>query len=235
MLPIRNTADRWGMVTIALHWLTVLAVVGLCIVGLLMEELPSGKLKLDVYALHKSFGLTVLGLTLLRLLWRLVAGAPAPEPMPRVQVWAANVSHALLYAVLLAMPLSGWLYNSASGFPLKWFGQFAVPKLAMRDRDVAEFAVETHETLFLVLLVLVSIHAAAALLHHYFFRDRTLQRMLPLVGPPPSRPGDAAPVAPVAAAAVAATPAAAPAADADADIYSSPADLPPPHGFRDDG
>lgn len=229
MLPIRNTADRWGQVTIALHWLTVLAVVGLCIVGLLMQELPSGKLKLDVYALHKSFGLTVLGLTLLRLLWRLVAGAPTPEPMPRVQVWAANVSHALLYAVLLAMPLSGWLYNSASGFPLRWFGQFALPKLATRDRDVAEFAVETHETLFLVLLALVTVHAAAALLHHYFYRDRTLQRMLPLVGPPPARPGDAPRID---AAAVAAVPAAA-APDAD-DVFSSPADLPPPRGPGDE-
>ena len=184
MLPIRNTDDRWGMVTIALHWLTVLAVVGLCVVGLLMQELPSGKLKLDVYALHKSFGLTVLALTLLRLLWRLVAGAPKPEPMPRIQVFAAHVSHGLLYIVLLAMPLSGWLYNSASGFPLKWFGLFSLPKLSGYDPDVKRFAHEMHETLFLVLAAIVTLHALAALKHHYFDRDRTLVRMLPLMNAP---------------------------------------------------
>lgn len=219
MLPIRNTADRWGMVTITLHWLTVIAVVGLCVVGLLMQELPSGRFKLDVFALHKSFGLTVLALTVLRLLWRLVAGTPTPEPMPRLQVFAANASHALLYGLLLAMPLSGWLYNSASGFPLRWFGQFALPKLAGRDRDVAEFAVETHETLFLVLIALVTVHAGAALLHHYFFRDRTLQRMLPMVGPPPAKPGTG--TSTVAAASAPAEP--------------PPSDDPePPYGIRSD-
>jgi cytochrome b561 len=193
-LPIRNLDDRWGLVTIGIHWLTVLAVLGLCIVGFLMQELPNRPFKVEVYALHKSLGLTVLALTLLRLAWRLLAGAPRPVPgMPRWQVLAAHASHGLLYAVLLAMPLSGWLYNSASGFPLRWFGTFVVPKLAGRDRGVAEFAVETHETLFLVLAALVTVHALAALKHHYFDRDRTLHRMLPLVPPPleaPPRPGD---------------------------------------------
>jgi cytochrome b561 len=195
MPPFRNTEDRWGWVTIGLHWLTVLAVVGLCVVGFLMQELPSGRFKIDVYALHKSLGLTVLALTALRLLWRLVAGAPRPEPgVPRWQRWAASGSHALLYAVLLAMPLSGWLYNSASGFPLRWFGTFRVPQLAGRDGDVAEFAEETHEFLFLVLAALVTVHALAALKHHYLDRDRTLWRMLPGL-PLPGEARDAPPAA----------------------------------------
>ena len=185
MPPIRDTADRWGAVTIGFHWLTVLLVVGLCLVGFLMQELPSGKFKIEVFALHKSFGLTLLALTLLRLAWRLLSGTPRPEPMPAWQALAARLSHVLLYAVLVAMPLTGWLYNSASGFPLRWFGAFALPKLAGRDRDVAEFAVEAHETLFLVLAALVTVHALAALKHHYLDRDRTLQRMLPAMPPPP--------------------------------------------------
>lgn len=188
-LPLRNTEDRWGIVTIGIHWLTVLAVLGLCIVGFLMQELPSRPFKVEVYALHKSLGLTVLGLTLLRLLWRLVVGVPKPVPgIPRWQALAAGASHALLYAVLLAMPLSGWLYNSASGFPLRWFGLFSMPKLAGRDRDLAELAEKTHETLFLVLAALVTVHALAALKHHYFDRDRTLHRMLPVVPPPLEAP-----------------------------------------------
>ena len=184
-MPIKNAADRWGFISIGIHWLTVVLVLSLAFVGLLMDELPNSPTKVQVYALHKSFGLTVLGLTVLRLLWRLFAGVPQPVPgTPRWQVLAASLSHGALYVVLLAMPLSGWLYNSASGFPLKWFGLFSLPKLSGYDPDVKGFAHDMHETLFLVLAAIVTVHALAALKHHYFDRDRTLTRMLPLVKPP---------------------------------------------------
>ena len=85
-MRIRNDTDHWGAVSIGLHWLTVVLVLGLAVVGLIMTELPTGTFKVQVYALHKSFGLTVLGLAILRLLWRLVAGAPKPVPdTPRWQ------------------------------------------------------------------------------------------------------------------------------------------------------
>ncbi len=191
-MPIRNDAQRWGWVSLGIHWLTVVMVLCLCGVGLLMDELANSPTKVQVYALHKSFGLTVLGLTVLRLLWRLVAGAPEPVPgTPRWQVWAANLTHGALYVVLLAMPLSGWLFNSASGFPLKWFGQFSLPKLSGYDPDVKAFAHDLHETLFLVLAAIVTLHALAALKHHYLDRDRTLVRMLPVLKsrePAPSSP-----------------------------------------------
>ena len=184
-MPILNTTERWGFVSIGLHWLTLLLILGLATVGLLMDELPTSPLKIQVYALHKSFGLTVLALTLLRLLWRLVAGAPQPVPgMPRWQQWAASGTHGLLYALLLAMPLSGWLYNSAAGFPLKWFGLVSLPKLTGFNTEVKHYAGETHETLFYVLAGLLLLHAAAALKHHYIDRDSTLKRMLPLVSDP---------------------------------------------------
>ncbi len=184
-MPIKNLADRWGGVSITLHWLTALMIVGLVVVGLLMQELANSPTKIQVYGLHKSIGLTVLALTVLRLLWRLFAGAPAPVPgTPRWQLWAANATHGALYLILLAMPLSGWLYNSASGFPLKWFGLFSLPKLSGYDAQVKAFALGAHETLFLVLAAIVTVHALAALKHHYFNRDRTLVRMLPLLAPP---------------------------------------------------
>jgi cytochrome b561 len=135
----------------------------------------------------------VLALTVLRLLWRLLAGTPAPPPgMPAWQRWAAGGSHGLLYAILLAMPLSGWLYNSASGFPLQWFGLFSLPKLSARDPELRAFALEMHEWLFIALAIVVSVHALAALKHHYLDRDRTLVRMLPWVGEP-KPPADARP------------------------------------------
>jgi cytochrome b561 len=184
-MPIKNLADRWGGVSITLHWLTALMILGLVVVGFLMQELANSPSKIQVYSLHKSIGLTVLALTVARLLWRLFAGVPQPVPgTPRWQAWASAGTHGALYLVLLAMPVSGWLYNSASGFPLKWFGLFALPKLSGYDADVKAFALAAHETLFLVLAAIVTLHALAAFKHHYFDRDRTLVRMLPLIKPP---------------------------------------------------
>jgi len=184
-MPIKNHADRWGAVSITLHWLTALMILGLVVVGFLMQELANSPTKIQVYGLHKSIGLTVLTLTVMRLLWRLFAGVPAPAPgMPRWQARASGISHGALYVILLAMPLSGWLYNSASGFPLRWFGLFALPKLSGYDAGVKAFALGAHETLFLVLAAIVTVHALAAFKHHYYDRDRTLVRMLPLMKPP---------------------------------------------------
>ena len=119
---IRNSPQAWGRISIALHWLTAVLILGLAAVGLLMTELPTSPMKMQVYALHKSFGLTVLALTVLRLSWRLLAGSPEALPGGKLQSLAAKSVHGMLYVLLFAMPLSGWLYNSASGFPLRWFG-----------------------------------------------------------------------------------------------------------------
>lgn len=207
-MPIRNTDERFGWVSIGLHWLTVALVLGLCLVGFLMQELPTGPFKIQVFALHKSIGLTVLGLTALRLLWRLFAGVPAPVPgMPRWQRLAASASHGALYAILLVMPFSGWLYNSASGYPLQWFGVFSLPRLYVRDAGVKHFAHEMHEWLFIALATVVTVHALAALKHHYLDRDRTLVRMFPWA----DRPAAAAPASAAAPAAAAPAPASPPA------------------------
>ena len=186
-MPARNTAERYGWVSLTLHWLTVLLIVGLAVVGLTMDDLPNGPQKIQVFALHKSTGLTVLALTVLRLAWRLYAGAPPMVPMPTWQRFAAHGSHAALYGLLLAMPLSGWLYNSASGFSLKWFGLVSLPKLAAYDPGLKHLAHELHEGLAKVLLLVVAVHVAAALKHHFVERDVTLHRMLPLLRPRPPK------------------------------------------------
>lgn len=189
MLPTRNNASQWGWVSIALHWVIVLMIIGLAIVGTQMDDLPTNLTKVKVYALHKSVGLTVLGLMIVRLLWRLYAGAPKLAPMPRWQQLAAHASHFALYALLFAMPLSGWLLHSASskaGYALKWFGLFKVPAITTYDLAVKEFAHELHEGLFKAILVVAAIHVAAAFKHHFLERDQTLHRMLPIV-PDPTR------------------------------------------------
>ena len=168
-------------------------------VGLLMGELPRSPKWFWVYTAHKSLGLTVLVLVIVRIAWRLYAGAPQPVPgTPRWQAKLASLTHAAIYLLILAMPLSGWLYDSASGLrPLRWFGLAEVPKISPPNEAIAGAMHETHELLFWVLLALVAGHAAAALYHHFFQRDATLSRMLPrgwlAAGTPSPSPGKDSP------------------------------------------
>jgi len=177
----KNTVDRWGPVSQALHWLIVLMILVQAIAGLIMGELPKTPQYFWVYTAHKSMGITVLALVLLRLGWRWYAGAPTPVPgTPAWQRRIASVTHWLLYGLILAMPLSGWLFDSASGLrPFRWFGLFDVPKLSAPNDALRDIAREAHELLFWVLVALVVVHAGAALYHHLFLRDATLTRMLP--------------------------------------------------------
>ena len=179
-MAMRNSWQTWGSLSIGLHWLTLIFILSLAIVGLFMTELANGPLKIQVYALHKSFGLTVLGLTIIRLVWRLVSITPKTTAnMPAWQNFVAKLTHGLLYLLLFAMPISGWLYNSAAGFPLKYFGLFKLPKLSDYNPELKQLAGDAHETFFYILAMLMLIHAGAALKHHYLDKDNTLTRMLP--------------------------------------------------------
>lgn len=180
-MNLKNTADRWGPVSQLLHWIIVLLLLVLATIGLLLDSLPASPKYFWVFDLHKSTGLTVLALVVLRIGWRIYAGAPAPVPgTPTWQARLASVTHGLLYALILAMPLSGWLYDSASGLrPLRWYGLVEVPKLSAPDEGLRELGHTAHEWLFWVLVALVILHVAAAFYHHIFQHDATLQRMLP--------------------------------------------------------
>ena len=189
-MSLRNSREHWGAVSQAFHWLIVLLILVLAIVGLTMGELPRTPKYFWVYTAHKSLGITVLALMLARLGWRLYAGAPAPVAgTPGWQAAIANLTHWLLYAVALAMPVSGWLYDSASGLrPFRFFGQFDMPKLVAPNEWLADLTREAHGLLFWVLVLLVAAHAGAAFYHHIFQRDDTLLRMLPRRGARPAPP-----------------------------------------------
>lgn len=184
-MTLKNTADRWGPVSQAFHWIILLLIVGLAIVGLTMGELPKTPKYFWVYTAHKSTGLLVLALVIARLGWRLYAGKP--EPVPGTPTWQeriATVTHWLLYGLILLMPVSGWLYDSASGLrPFRWYGLFDVPKMSPPDEALRNLSHEVHEWGFWVLLALVAAHAGAAFYHHFFQRDATLVRMLPRRSP----------------------------------------------------
>lgn len=184
-MTLKNTSERWGPVSQAFHWIIMLLIVGLAVAGLIMDELPKTPKYFWVYTAHKSFGITVLVLVIARLAWRLYAGKPEPVPgTPGWQEAIATGTHWLLYAIILVMPISGWLYDSASGLrPFRWFGLFDVPKLSPPDEALRGISHEVHELGFWVLLALVAAHAGAAFYHHYFQRDATLVRMLPQRSP----------------------------------------------------
>lgn len=179
-MTLRNTPDRWGPVSQLFHWLVVLMILGMGTVGLVMTEMRNSPDKVQLYHLHKSFGITLLALVTLRLAWRLFAGTPlAVAGTPHWQERIASLTHWMLYVLLFAIPLTGWLFNSAAGFPLRWFGLFNLPALAGKDQALREQAGEAHELLFWALIALAVVHAGAAFYHHLFQRDATLARMLP--------------------------------------------------------
>ena len=179
-MTLKNPEDRWGHVSQLLHWSIVVLIVVLGYLGLTMTDLANSPDKIRLYALHKSLGLTLLALVLLRLFWRVYAGAPRPLPgSPAWQERIATLTHFALYVLLLAIPISGWIFNSATGFPLQWFGMINLPAIAGRDAGLRELSATWHEWLFWALVVLALVHAAAAIYHHLFQHDATLARMLP--------------------------------------------------------
>lgn len=179
-MPTPAPRTDWSSASQLLHWLVAVLILVMAWLGLTMGGLPNGPDKIATYALHKSIGLTILGLALLRLLVRWRAGAPAPIPgTPHWQSRIATITHVALYVLLLALPLTGWLLNSTAGFPLQWFGLVNLPSLAARDEALHALWVEAHELLFWAMATLVVLHAAAAFHHHLFLRDATLSRMLP--------------------------------------------------------
>jgi len=173
--------ERYNRAAIALHWLTAALIVANLLLGLSMVPLPISPRKLHWYLWHKSIGLTVLLLTSLRLAWRTIRPHPAPVPMPRWQRRAAAASHTMLYVLLLVIPVSGWLYSSATGVQVVYLGLVPLPNLVPKDKALADALRLVHIALNSLLFAVVCVHVAAALKHHFVDRDTVLVRMLPFI------------------------------------------------------
>ena len=182
-------AERYTRTAIALHWLTAALIVANLILGLSMVPLHISPRKLQWYLWHKSIGITVFMLTSLRLAWRAVHPHPQQVPMPQWQQRAAIASHVLLYVLLLVIPVSGWLYSSATGVQVVYLGLVPLPDLVAKNRPLADALWLVHVSLNSLLVAAVCVHAAAALRHHFVDRDAVLSRMLPFLAPrAPQRP-----------------------------------------------
>ena len=171
--------QKYSRLAVALHWLMALALAANFALGATMHDLPLSPQKLQFYAWHKWTGISLLALVTLRLIWRGFHAAPALLPGPVWQQRAARLSHFLLYALMFAVPLSGWVMSSAGGFTVMYLGVLPLPDLVAKDKALFETLKEVHESLNYALLALVLLHAAAALKHHFIDRDATLRRMLP--------------------------------------------------------
>lgn len=182
--PVMSTfrSTQYSHIAISLHWLVAIGLAIVFCVGVYMADLPFSPAKLQIFSWHKWAGVTIFLLVLIRLLWRLVKGAPAaPEHMPRWQQLLAEWTHRLLYVLMLAIPLSGWLMSSAKGVPTVYFGVLPLPDLLQKNHDLGEFLEGVHGFLNYTMLALVLAHAGAAFKHHFIDRDDVLARMLPFL------------------------------------------------------
>lgn len=176
--------ERYNLVAILLHWVLALAIVGAFCMGLYMADLPVSLTKLKLYNWHKWAGVTILALSALRLLWRLTHRPPALpsrmlSAMPGWQRVAYHGTHHLMYLFFFLVPLTGWAYSSAAGYPIVWFGVLPLPDFVSPDKALAAQIKELHELSAFGLAGLVVLHVAAALKHHFIDRDGLLDRMRP--------------------------------------------------------
>lgn len=182
----RNSERSYGMVAQAMHWLVALLVFVQLGLGLYAAGLPLGIARLEWLSRHKSVGLAVLAVALLRIAWRLLSPPPAlPASMPRAERLAAATTHRFLYALLILVPLAGWLYASAAGLSVNWFGLWLVPDLVPKDALWAVRFKLLHKLSVLLLALVLAAHIGAALRHALVRRDGIVRRMLPWGGPPP--------------------------------------------------
>lgn len=162
-----------------LHWLLALLIIGTFMLGAYMADLPFSPQRLTYYSWHKWAGVVILGLSLVRLLVRRAQRPPADVPMPAWQRIASHATHHLLYVLFFAVPLAGWAYSSAAGFPIVLFGVLPLPDFVSPDKALAEAIKPWHETLAWTMAALVLMHIGAALKHQVIDRDGLLARMLP--------------------------------------------------------
>ena len=186
-MQLRNTQTHYGLLSIALHWLIAALFLAMLVIGVVMTRLPlSDPLTFPLYQTHKSIGATIFLLTAIRLVWRWTNGAPdLPSGMSAFERFGAHATHWGLYAVLLIMPLTGWVVVSASplGIPTLLYGTVPLPHIGFVAASPDKAAIENiaswaHTILAILGAVLFSLHVSAALWHHFFRKDDVLMRML---------------------------------------------------------
>jgi cytochrome b561 len=176
----RGDVESWTTTAKLFHWMMALLIFAQIALGLTAVAWRVSPTKLDLFVWHKSIGLLILALLALRLLWRLSHRAPElPWEMPLWERAAAHLSHFLLYALMIALPLTGWVIASASNVPFRIFWTIPLPAITAPDKSVSDLFATVHGWLVTLLALVLVAHIGAALRHHYVKRDTVLSRMLP--------------------------------------------------------
>jgi len=179
-MSLQNTLQAYGGISKFFHWAVAALIIGMIAVGLVMADMENSPDKFKLIGIHKEFGIVVLCLAAMRLGWKMLNVSPLlPDGMKKTAVLGAKAIHSMLYVLMFAMPITGWLMSSAAGFKVSMFGLFLMPDLVAPDKEFGHKMAEIHEILAYILIVLISLHAAAALLHHFYYKDNILRRMLP--------------------------------------------------------
>lgn len=178
---VSGSASSYNWLARQFHWFIAVLIFIAFALGWTMEGLELSKSKLNFYAWHKWLGLLILVLVLLRLCWRILTKVPGhtSTQVPGIFHFGAQLGHFLLYAVLILLPLVGWLRSSSAGFQIVILEVFPVPDLLSKDEALSKQLAEVHELLALFLALLVVGHVAAVVIHHLFFKDPVLQKMKP--------------------------------------------------------
>lgn len=177
-MQIKNTSLRYGNIAIYLHWILAVIIIGMLILGLYMTTLPDTVNKFKLYRWHKEWGVVVLMLAVIRLIWRANNVAPLLQ-LPWWEKMAAHGAHYALYFFMFSMPLTGWLMSSAAGFSVSFFGIFILPDLVPNSEPLRKLFGMAHEWLGYGLIATIIGHAGAAFQHHFIYKDDILRRMLP--------------------------------------------------------
>jgi cytochrome b561 len=178
-MTLHSTKHAFGAVTKTFHWGMALLVISVFSIGWYMDFLPLGMEKLEWISRHKSLGITVLALVILRVIWRHSEPTPKELGVLRIERQAAKAGHMGLYLLMFAMPLTGWTMSSAANFPVSVFGLFTLPNLVSPSQELFDTLRIVHWALSWTIAALVGVHILAALKHHLWDRDATLRRMLP--------------------------------------------------------
>lgn len=179
-MMMRNTPQAWGAPAKLLHWTIAALVIVQVPLGMAAANWKLSPTKLDLFVWHKSLGMVILVLMALRIAWRLATTAPSPPAStPPLQRLAARLGHLGLYGLLVLLPVSGWVVSAAANVPFRMFWVVSVPAIVPPDRVLAARAAGVHAALCVLLVLLLAIHVAAALRHHFVDRDDVLTRMLP--------------------------------------------------------
>lgn len=179
-IPLRNTTNRYGLISQAFHWLIVVLLLVQYRWGWQIFQADSFRVRLELVPQHKTLGMLVLALVLLRLLWRFFNRPPAlPSGMPLWERRLAKAGHGLLYGLILAVPLTGWLYSSAAGLGDVWWGPVNFPSLVPDSEVLENWFGQFHQWLALTLGLMALLHVLAALRHQFLLKDNLMKRMLP--------------------------------------------------------